>query len=77
MAAMKLITWKHRLAIFGTTILMIGVFSLIGYGIGRFVGNWKLFLIGGILVSYPLTQALFLWNFNRTRANKTDKSTDV
>jgi len=69
---MKLITWKQRLVIFGTTILMIGVFSLVGYGIGRLVGNWKLFLILGVLLSYPVTQWLFLWKFRKSHKKSSD-----
>lgn len=74
---MKLITWKQRLAIFGTTLLMIGVFALVGYGIGRMIGNWKLFLILGILLSYPFTQAVFLWNYKKTQAKQKQASDDV
>jgi len=70
---MKLITWRHRLAIFGTTLLMIGVFALIGYAVGRWVGNWKLFLVLGVLISYPFTQWFFLWQLRKKSSKSPDK----
>jgi len=52
---MELFTWKHRIISVSVTILVIGLFALVGYVIGRLVDNIPLLVMVSVLVSYPFS----------------------
>lgn len=52
---MKIFTWKQRVLVFVTTILVVSVFALVGYIIGRVVDNIPLLIMISVLVSYPFS----------------------
>lgn len=39
-----------------TTVLMVGVFGLAGWGIGHLLGQTKAGIFIAVLISYPFTQ---------------------
>jgi ABC-type iron transport system FetAB permease component len=53
---MKIFTWKQRLVVFSTTLLIIGSFLLVGYLIGRWFEHTRAGVFLAVLASYPVTQ---------------------
>ncbi|PIZ52996.1 hypothetical protein COY25_04330 [Candidatus Uhrbacteria bacterium CG_4_10_14_0_2_um_filter_41_7] len=52
---MKFYTLKHRLTTLFATTVIIAIFALAGYFIGKKVGNVNLFIMLGVLISYPFS----------------------
>lgn len=52
---MKFYTIKHRLTTFISTVAIIAVFAVIGYFIGKKLGNVNLFIMLLVLISYPFS----------------------
>lgn len=52
---MTFFTWKHRAIVLSLSLAVIGFFVLIGYLIGKATDNLALFIMLGVIISYPFS----------------------
>ncbi|PIP60952.1 hypothetical protein COX00_00475 [Candidatus Uhrbacteria bacterium CG22_combo_CG10-13_8_21_14_all_47_17] len=57
---MRLFTWRRRLIVIGTTIGMIALFGLLGYGADMLFHSQPFGTIIGFFVSFPVAQVLMV-----------------
>ncbi|HPF95169.1 MAG: AtpZ/AtpI family protein [Candidatus Magasanikbacteria bacterium] len=57
---MKIFTWRQRVWVILTNLVMIGVFAGIGYWLDVKFDKKPLFLILGVLTSFPLGQWILI-----------------
>lgn len=62
---MKIFTWKQRVIVLTTTLVVAGIFLTAGYFIGKVANNVTAGLIIAILVSYPFTQFTLIKTLQR------------
>ena len=63
---MRIFTWKQRVIVFGSTLLTVGLFVLVGYLIGRLVNDIPLLIALAVLVSYPFSQFAIIKALKKT-----------
>ncbi len=63
---MRIFTWKQRVIVFGSTLLTVGLFVLVGYLIGRLVNDIPLLIALSVLVSYPFSQFTIIKALKKT-----------
>lgn len=57
---MRIFTLRQRLIVYGTTLSIIVVMCGLGFWVGGQVGSAKLGVLGGLVISFPITQYLLI-----------------
>lgn len=65
---------KKRIRVFlfssGFTLLMIGLFVGSGYILDQVLGTWPKAFVGGLVISYPVTQVYLFKKYKREAQTK-------